>query len=175
MRIAAFDLSLTSTGAAYGPGDHETTVLPTPGLTGAERLIAIRDAVLTVAGRADLVVIEGYAYGRPEKAHALGELGGVVRVALHEAGRTVVVIPPATVKKYACGKGNAPKDQVFGAAIHRAGREFATTDEADAWWLLQMASAHYGLPHVQMPAANRVALDTVDWPEWPQLNQEVPA
>lgn len=172
MRIAAFDLSLTSTGAAHGPGDHETTVLPTTGLTGAERLIAIRDAVLAVAGRADLVVIEGYAYGRPEKAHALGELGGVVRVALHEAGRTVVVIPPATLKKYACGTGNAKKDLVFGAAIHRAGREFATTDEADAWWLLQMASAHYGLPHVQMPAANRVALDTVDWPE---LNQEVPA
>lgn len=178
MRIVALDLSLTSTGIAKSVGGGPPALhIATSGYAGTERLCDLRREVMYhVASeyQPDVVVIEGYAYGRPEKAHQLGELGGVIRVAIHELRPCVpvAVIPPAKVKKYATGTGNAKKDQVFAAAIHRSGLLIESTDAADAWWLWQMAAAHYGAPHVQMPAANRSALDTVDWPD---LNQEVPA
>lgn len=171
MRIAAFDLSLTSTGVARHTPPGDDLPIVTGALRcrdkGAERLVAVRSLVLSELrplGTYDLVVVEGYAFGRPNQAHFIGELGGVVRVALFEAGQAFMVVPPASVKKYATGKGNATKEVVMGAAVHRAGREFESTDEADAWWLLQMACAHYGLEHVEMPGKNREALEAVEWP-----------
>lgn len=167
LRVAGLDLSLTSTGlCAYNSGKITTHIARSRHI-GPARLVTIRDRVLDLVQTvfdASLVLIEGYSYNSRNGGERLGELGGVIRVALYEAGVPYVEVSPPQLKKYATGKGNASKDTVYGAAVHRAGREFATTDEADAWWLCQMALAHLGLPHIEMPRPNRAVLDRIAWP-----------
>lgn len=166
MKIAAFDLSLTCTGYARSNGAHWEVGNLANKLRGCERLQYLRDRVLRLAACADLVVIEGYAYASGQGAHQLGELGGVIRLALYEARLPVVELPPATLKRYATGTGNAKKDQVLAAAIRRLGYEGHINDEADALWLLHAALDHYGQPlAVTLPAAQREALAKVVWPE----------
>jgi Holliday junction resolvasome RuvABC endonuclease subunit len=175
LRIVGLDLSLTSTGVACinGPGDRsEATWTIKSRHKGMQRLCEIRNYVRPVSMPADLVLIEGYSYNSRNGGERLGELGGVIRVDLWEAGIPYVEIEPARLKKYATGKGNASKDAVFGAAVHRAGREFATNDEADAWWLLQMALAHYDLAHIRMP---KTSWDVLDLIEWPALREVAPS
>lgn len=109
-RVLAVDLSLTRTGLCDDDGPT-TYAASGEGLT---RLAAIRDRVLDAAAAAELVAIEGYSFGSKGRAVvSIGELGGVVRLALAEAGVAFVDVPPSTLKKYATGKGNAGKDEVL--------------------------------------------------------------
>lgn len=152
------DLSLTSTGIAITGDTPPWRIRPKS--TGVRRLIEIRDAIVlnVEAYRPALVAVEGYAYGRPNGMAALGELGGVVRVALHESGARWCEVTPATVKKFATGKGNATKEAVLAAAIRRLGYTGTSTDEADALWLAHIAAEADGNPAVDMPAVNRAAI-----------------
>lgn len=168
----ALDLSQTSTGVAlWFEGEIPETKALKNSLEGPERLIWIRDQIRELTIRCvrppDLVVLEGYDFGTRHGAHHAGELGGIVRVDLWEHGIPYVVVSPAELKKYATGRGNASKHDVSQAAAHRFGRTFKTDDEADARWLLDMALARYGLPHVRMPVPNRAVLDKIVWPEIP--------
>jgi Holliday junction resolvasome RuvABC endonuclease subunit len=95
----------------------------------------------------------------------IGELGGVIRVALHERGVPFVEVSPAGRARYATGLGNASKDRVVGAIAARTGIAFETSDECDAWILRAMALDHYGDSVVEMPAKHREALRAIDWPE----------
>lgn len=81
---------------------------------GEARLEHIREQVMILVNlnQPDLIVIEGYAFGRPNAMAALGELNGVVKHSLHVAGWSFIVVPPTRVKKFVCGKGNAKKDEV---------------------------------------------------------------
>lgn len=169
MNVVGLDLSLTATGIAFADGSTQTLKMPCKGM---ERLRALRDAILVrVIGagdrpRADLVVVEGYAMGtsRQAQSYAIGELGGVVRFALWTEAVTYVDVAPAALKKFACGKGNAKKDEVFAAAIRRLGYEGNSHDEADALWLRAMGLAAVEEPVVALPAKNLEALDAVRWP-----------
>jgi crossover junction endodeoxyribonuclease RuvC len=173
VRILALDLSLVRTGAAEAVADESiATYSIQTVLRGPERLVQIRDAVahraLGIKPRADVIVLEDYAYSRANQAHAIGELGGVVRVALHEAQVPVALVSTGQLKQYATSSGAAHKDQVMAAAARRGDREFANDDESDAWWLAQMAIAHYCPEHpgyVVMPARNQEVLGRIDWPE----------
>jgi len=171
VNILALDLSLTSTGFAgrevIGVGGSGT--LDPGNRRGYERLEWIRAEVLKLAAdfEADLVVIEGYSYG--SKGRAIldqAELGAVVRMALRDLGYTWVEVPPAVLKKYATGRGNAGKEEVLVEAVRRLGYGGARNDEADALWLLEMALDHYGLrSESRVPKAQREALFKVQWPE----------
>jgi hypothetical protein len=174
--VVALDLSLTSTGVA----DRNGTRRICPKSTGAARLAEVRDAVLSTChdgaarhlmrgcigicgNHPDLVVIEGYSYGSGNSAHQVGELGGVVRLALHEAGIRYEVVPPASLKLYACGVGNAGKDDVLLAAVRRLGYEGKSKDEADAYWLYALAMHALGEPIVEVPKAHLRALKALPW------------
>ena len=161
--VVGLDLSLTATGGADDLGQPFTLA---PRLRGCERLSWIRDNVLTYLTPApDLVVIEGYSFSsRNSHAHALGELGGVIRLALHEAGIAYVDVPPSSLKKYATGKGNANKGEMLAAAIRRLDYQSASDNEADALWLRAMGLDALGCPVVDLPAVNRQALTKVAWP-----------
>lgn len=163
MRIVGLDLSLNSTGVALPSG---ATLRHQPRCTGVERLAWHRDAIAAAlaANVVDLAVLEGYAYGRHNGAAALGELGGVVRLALADAGVPVVVVPPAALKLYATGKGNASKDEVFAAAIRRLDYEGSSNDECDALWLRAMGMDACGEPVTEVPGRHREALAKVAWP-----------
>lgn len=166
MRCLGLDLSLTATGIACD--EHGTFVISTSKTTGVDRLILIRETVLDHADEADLVAIEGYSFGsHMAYAHALGELGGAVRVGLFEAMRPYVEVPPAILKKFTTGKGNASKQEVLAAAIRRFGFAGSNDNEADAWMLKQMAECHY-----QPYSIAKVQLDALDKVSWPALHSE---
>lgn len=148
--ILGLDLSLTAPGMAMVDGIE----VMHPKTRGVQRLILIRDWVLDgVGARTTVVYLEGYAYGRHNQAHQLGELGGVIRVALAERGVDVAVVPPATLKQFATGKGNAGKPQMLLAALKAGYSDDSADDNAiDAYWLRQFGlyvDAFYGVPMTQ--------------------------
>ncbi len=168
MRVLALDLSLQATGVALPTGELLTVK---PGLRrGPERLGWVRDWVHDHLARVDLCVLEGYSYNSANShAHALGELGGVVRCLLYQKDIDQVEVPPACLKKYATGKGNAGKDQVLVAALKRLGVEPADNNQADAAWLRAMAEDAYWLDVPRVPSGHRGVLAKVPWPvvgEW---------
>ncbi len=168
MNLAALDLSLTATGWAR---DGAVGVISPPGRVGkgTARLAWLRETLLERVDGADLVVIEGYSFhSRGRGTIARAELGGVIRLALHDRRIPWVEVSPSSLKRYATGKGNSPKEAVLASAIRRLGYPGHSDDEADALWLLAMARDHYGLPGAPaMPKAHREALEGVDWPEVP--------
>lgn len=164
MRVAGLDLSLTASGVAAVDGS--TSCVKTK-LRGPARLAAIRDVILEIVFPvADLVVIEEYAFSRADAhAHELGELGGVVRLRLWELEVPFVTVGPSQLKRYACGKGNAKKDEVLVAAVRRLPDFDGDHNQADAAWLRAMALDALGHPVVAMPQEHRVALAKIQWPE----------
>lgn len=141
LKIVGVDASLTSTGVAVAVNGGYWTDTIQSKKRGAERLIEIRKRIRDVVKKADLVALEGYAFARPNQAHQIGELGGVLRVLLAEMSVPWVEVAPAAVKKFATGKGNAKKEQVAVGVYKKWGKEFGTNDEADAFVLAKIAQA----------------------------------
>jgi Holliday junction resolvasome RuvABC endonuclease subunit len=164
VNITALDLSLTAPGICFGDGQAATIKVTSKGMP---RLAFIRDFTLHAASQADLVVIEGYSFGSKGRGViSIGELGGVIRLALHEAGVPFVEIPPSCLKRYATGRGNASKDDVLQAGVIRSGHTFVDNNACDAWWLWQAALAHYEPDSpllVRMPKGNQEGLAKVPW------------
>lgn len=165
--IVAFDLSLTGTAVC---ADGHTDMLRPGNRTGHQRLAHILDGIRVWTGQPDLqfVAIEGYSYSsRASQAHKAGELGGLVRHHLWSRDIPYIDVPPACVKKYATGKGNADKDAVIHAAIRRGGDLYGghTNDEADAWWIWALATDLAGTPALTVPQTHRDALDKLSLPE----------
>lgn len=142
MRVLALDLSLVSTGVAT---EHGTSRIKSK-LKGVERLIEIREALreILATNRPDVVFVEGYAMGAKGRVFDIGELGGVVKVLLADLSIPCEVVPPASLKKWATGKGNANKDTMLETAIRKFGFEGHGNDEADAWLLYKYGVWHEG-------------------------------
>lgn len=169
LRIVGLDLSLTSTGFAT------ETCAGTwkPKSRGVERLVELRthvdalccDAAAAGEPWASLVVVEDYAFSRAgAHSHELGELGGVVRVLLHDRGIPWVAVNPSLLKSFACGKGNASKEEVLAAAIRKLGYGGSSFDEADAMWLMVMGMASCRNRGV-LTDYQRKAVEKITWPE----------
>lgn len=149
LSILALDLSLVSTGVCL---DGCSWRIDGSKLRGAERLSYIGDCVRASALGADLAVLEGYSFGSKGRAlFGLGELGGVVRLELFRLGLRFVEVPPAQLKKYATGKGNAGKDEMLAAAIRRFDFAGSDNNEADAFLLYCLAREALGDPVASVP------------------------
>ena len=165
MNTLGLDLSLTSTGVSYN--GNTDSIRPTT--RGVERLVEIRDRVMNICEgqRIQVVAVEGYAYmSRNSQAHSIGELGGVVRVALHERRIPFIEIPPTCRAKFATGKGNAGKSEVVSAISAMTGIVWGGgdgDDRCDAWILEQMTLAKLGLSQYAWTAQQLSALEKVDW------------
>jgi Holliday junction resolvasome RuvABC endonuclease subunit len=86
------------------------------------------------------VAIEGYAFGS-QMANMLGELGGIVRLALKRHGVYPLIIPPTTLKKYVTGKGTGiQKNQMLLHAYKKWGVEFTDDNACDSFALARLAS-----------------------------------
>lgn len=168
------DLSLTSTGIAVG---NETWAISPKGLKGPQRLVYLRDQIIeTLEHRSDyispyngiIVIIEGYSFGsRNSHAHALGELGGVVRTALYEASFPYVEVAPTVRAKFATGRGNAGKSEVVSAVSARTGLLWdgpGNEDRCDAWILQEIGYTFLGQPRFEWPASHQAALTKIEWP-----------
>jgi crossover junction endodeoxyribonuclease RuvC len=168
--VVGLDLSLNGTG--YACPQCGTGVVRVGKRIDVERLDWVEANVMTHAmpggghEKADVAAIEQYAFSPKGRAHAhpVGELGGVVRLALYRVLVPMAFVPVGSLKKFATGKGNADKDEVL-AAVIRNWTEFAgtTNDEADAFILRQMALAFYD-GGVELNKKQQEAIDTVEWP-----------
>jgi Holliday junction resolvasome RuvABC endonuclease subunit len=68
-----------------------------------------------------VVGIEDYAYSQPHKAHAIGEVGGLIRQACLATSRPYLLWSPGAIKKFATGNGNADKKQMMECVESRWG------------------------------------------------------
>ena len=167
MNVVGLDLSLTATGIALADGSFDTIKPTTKGMA---RLAAIEAIVMDYTAGCDLAVIEGYSMGsRNSQSHALGELGGVVRLALHRQDTPYVDVPPTRLKKWATGKGNADKDAVLVKAVKRFDPSPENNNEADAAWLRDI-----GMAWTEGRTLNASQAEIVKAIEWPTLTARRP-
>jgi Holliday junction resolvasome RuvABC endonuclease subunit len=163
-RVLALDLSLTATGICTPEGALATLK---PYTKGDERLLEIPGAIMTDhAPRApDLVVMEDVPFGmRNAAAGALGMLHGAVRHQLLAADWPYLTVPPATLKTYATGRGNAPKPDLRMELYKRAGIDVADDNQVDAAWLRYLVLDLLGWPVLELPKTHRRALDKLTPP-----------
>ncbi len=169
MKVIGLDLSLTSSGVACNAGWSDTIRTPAK-LRGHLRMAHIRDTIREFTTNADLVVVEGPSYGNQGAQRQSGhhERAGLWWLVTHDLWRRQVplaVASPASVKKYACGRGNAGKDEVLVAVCRRFDWFDGNNDAADAVILAALGAEHAGMAMVAMPQVNRAALDGVQWPD----------
>lgn len=172
MNLYGLDLSLSATGIAFTDGKtaHAWTQ-PASSKHGLERLIDLADAILMNLTCNDhpatIVAMEGPSlHSSGAFQHDRAGLWWMVRERLHRAQIWVAVVPPASLKKFATGKGNASKMNMLAAAIRRFPNVDVQNDnEADALWLAAAASQHYGRPLAQLPQEQVAALAKTAWPE----------
>ena len=159
------DPSLTSTGISVAG----ITVSIRKSSRGVQRLLEARNDLLHIVHQNSVycVSIEHYSYAsRNSQAHSIGELGGVMILALYEAGVPFVEIPPTCRAKFATGKGNAGKSEVVSAISVRTGIVWDGgdgTDRCDAWVLEEMLRFKLGLSVIDWPKSHTDALEKVDW------------
>lgn len=160
--VLALDLSLVATG--WAKSDTSSGVLrPADSMRGMRRVQWVLNAVVELLAGVDVVAIEGYAFGAKGRAvFDIAELGGVIRFTIFEAPYPVVEIPPSNLKMFATGSGNAAKNEVFAAAIRKLSYAGNDHNEADALWLLDMATAHY--EGRTLTAKQQQALAKIHWP-----------
>ena len=166
------DLSLTRTGWARRHRDHTTHGVLTSS-HGAkqpeQRLDDLGQQIAHLADAAAIVAIEGLSYSsRGSTLDQVHALHWHIRLVLHHAATPTAVVPPAVIKRYGCGRGNADKQAMLAAAIKRLDYTTDRPDdnEVDALWLLALTCDAYGHPTVAVPKAQRdPAVAAVDWPE----------
>jgi Holliday junction resolvasome RuvABC endonuclease subunit len=73
----------------------------------------------------------------------LGELGGLVRLVLHDAGIPFVVVAPKSLKQFVSSDGSATKELMREAVLKKWGMDFEQDDECDAFGLAQLARSFH--------------------------------
>lgn len=165
-RVVAFDLSLTATGVAGWPEGRSDLITTTARQSTSERVHTIAGSLPDFMDGADLIVIEDLPRNPQRGGVQLGMVHATFWLTYDRIVclAPVVAITPASLKKYATGKGNAPKDLMLTEAVRRLGYEGADHNEADALWLRAMALDQYGAPLCELPKAQRDALAKIHWP-----------
>jgi hypothetical protein len=124
-----------------------------------------------------LVMIEHFASRGagidPERAYVWWSLINL----LGRHGVPAIVVPPSTLKVYACGMGDANKREVWAGVaehfpqyeIHKTGKRGTVLasedhDKADAVTLMAMGRDLLGAPLVELPQKHRRALDALELP-----------
>jgi hypothetical protein len=164
-KLLGLDLSLTSTG--YSCGLVNGVIASKE--RGVVRLKEIAEAIkkLILELNIEVVILEGYSFAsRSGQAFSIGELGGVVRLTLHELGVPYIEVPPTCRAKFATGRGNASKNEVISSISAKTGIIWGNPgadDKCDAWILEEMGLYVLGSPRFSWQAVNLEALGKVDW------------
>ncbi len=173
-KVIGIDPSITATGLCDVVG--RLSVAGGPPHMGDRRLVIIEHAVLAMVENdpPDLAVIE-FLPQHMKAAGITGLVQGVIRSVLIKNLVQYVMITPATLKKFATGRGDADKADMRMAMFRRTGQDIAARgggdDMVDAWWLRTAGLQALGEPVVDMPQANVRALETVGWPHLAEADE----
>jgi Holliday junction resolvasome RuvABC endonuclease subunit len=152
INVLGLDPSLTHTAGFHALGHPTALELRSFAITSKPkdyahpiaRLRALRDALAAELARCSTehapgyVFVEGYAFGAKCSREQMGEWGGLVRLLAHEAGWTLVVVPPNTLKAYVTDKGLAPKEQMILGCFKRWGYSALNNNDCDAHCLMRL-------------------------------------
>ena len=160
--VLGLDPSIAATGVAY---HGVLRVWNMQAHLGDYRLVSLYSSTIGACILAEpaLAVIEDL----PANAQSAGITGmaqGVIRLALQEKSVPYATVPPASLKKFATGKGNATKSDMRMELFKRTGVDEKDDNKVDAAWLRHMGLHHLGIPEIELPASHRAALDKVTWP-----------
>ena len=158
--VIGIDASMTATGIAFDGG---ALTVSSPRVKGDDRLWAIYKAVYERSVGASLAVIEDLP-AHAQSAGITGMAQGVVRLALRRADVPYATVAPATLKKYATGRGNAQKPDMRMALYQRTGLDLRDDNQVDSAWLRFMGLDRLGVPAVKLPAVQRESMRKVAWP-----------
>lgn len=149
--VLGIDPSLTSTGFCYEDnfGQMHTGRIKPKALRGVPRLIYIRNCVDQIIKKAvsrgypfTMVAYEGYSMGSLQtRSYSMGELGGVLQVHILENQLRLLIVPPATLKKFVTTSGSADKKLMVDKIAEIWHYSIQQHDEADAFGLLQFGIA----------------------------------
>lgn len=118
----------------------------------------LADWTYSIVSGVDHGSIEGYSFGSKGKVFHIAENTGVMKYFLWYNGiyDKFIDIPPTTMKKYATGKGNAKKEDVYAEFVKTTGTDLRTeldyesekidspiSDIADSYFLCKMAFDSY--------------------------------
>ena len=67
------------------------------------------------------VALEGYAFAAKGRVFHIGECTGLLKLYLWKSGRIMTIYEPNVIKKFATGKGNAKKEQMYEAFVVETG------------------------------------------------------
>ena len=85
------------------------------------------------------IVIENYAYAATGRVFDIGENTGILKYKLNKCGMRFETVTPQIVKKYATGKGNAKKADMYDAFVEDTGIDLGKikqwSDIADSYWI----------------------------------------
>jgi Holliday junction resolvasome RuvABC endonuclease subunit len=106
----------------------------------------------------DLIAFENASFGSNNRDTAAGhnKLIGVIELVAKELGVRCLGLNPATLKKHATGHGNAKKPAMIAAARDRLRYDGCDDNEADALWVLDMATKHPGGVETEKAKARRI-------------------
>jgi len=127
--------------AAINTESYYVTVFRGEG-SGVDRLVLLQNHLRDTLLKYQIqdVAMEGYAFGS-QMANMLGELGGMVKLTLREFGMYPLIVPPTTLKKYVCGKGQGiPKSHMLLYVYKRWGVELTDDNAADAYSLARLVA-----------------------------------
>jgi Holliday junction resolvasome RuvABC endonuclease subunit len=162
IKVLGLDLSMVGTGAAStGPaGEPVTRLIKTRDKDKDRRLIQIQAEIRELATGAELALIEAPTPRSPSSVVS-GMVQGAARLVLLDLGIPYGTLMPASLKKFATGKGTGDKVPMAIAALKRAGLEFPDDNQCDAFWLWVAANYKVGQPLYDLPALNRESLGKI--------------
>jgi Holliday junction resolvasome RuvABC endonuclease subunit len=127
--IAGVDLSLASTDVALVNSTNVATWRIQSKGTKTDTLAVRAQRIIDITSRIQecipmdvaLIGLEAPSLGQARQAgeHLRSGLWWRLTAALYQQGHPIVEVPPALLKKYATGKGNAAKDEVLASVVRR--------------------------------------------------------
>lgn len=161
MTVVGIDLSLTSTGVARLADGARCFTIPTkPELALGMRLELIKNGIWGAVADADLVVVEDVV-ATARNGATVAMVQGLIRWMLWRDHVPHTFVPPATLKVFATGRGNADKGAMIAEACRRLDYQGTSGDEADALWLAHLGAHLLGRPAVDLPQTHLRALTKI--------------
>jgi hypothetical protein len=87
----------------------------------SERYKSISDWAIEKLIGCEQIAIEGYSFNSSGKLFHIAENTGILKYKIYNIGIPLEVVPPANIKKFATGKGNADKDMMHNSFISETG------------------------------------------------------